>query len=114
MTDKKIINLDALIDEGKDLVIGGKTYTLREASVVQLLDFIRKTQSASDMDKLVVVIDLLYALSPEAKEAKAFDSLNMRQVQHIIDNFVMGSVQNPVTEAAKPAASLEDAASKKK
>lgn len=113
MSEKKIINLDALIDEGQDVLIGGKTYKLRDASVVQLLDFARKAESVNDLEKLPLVIDLLYGLCEEAKEMRAFDSLNMAQVQYLLDNFIMSRVENPVSESVHQAISSEESSKKK-
>ena len=114
MSTKKMINLDALVNEGTEVQLGGKIYTLHDASVVQLLNFVNKSEEVSEIKLVGLVIELLYELCPEAKEEKAFDSLSMKQVQTIFDNFVMGNVENPIAKVSETKPELSDGTSKKK
>lgn len=88
----EVINLDALVSESQEIQLGGKTYQLTDPPVLDFLKFQQNIDACKNqLEQIGVAINFLYSLCPAAKEDKAFDTMNLKQVNTMV-NILAGTI----------------------
>lgn len=112
MSEKKLINLDQLVQDSIIVELGGVQFEVQKPSVVGILKIWKNFDTMTDVyEQIVVAIDFLYTLAPAAREAKAFDNLNAEQINVILTSLA-GDIERE-TKVAQVGEKIEESSKKK-